>query len=380
MSNAAIEKDRLEEGLARHLLKYRRTAVDFVEEQRRILSHHVQVDRHIEWLAEETAILYSRLMSVAESPSPLLPFTLIEGRGKQLEQCDESQVRECLEDRGAVLLRGYQPSLGSFADLGNRLCTSSLFNESPNRDVLEAGGSIVQSVNLGADPFPLHPELSREPWRPDLAMFSCIEPPVVGGQTNICDGIAIVENLPPELRERLAGSQLFYIRQASPEALSYWLGTPTPDDLMLANPPASCPYWFRRAPGQILRGFLRPVFEPTIFQQAPAFANFLLFARDYLRQDRIPLLDGKVFPDDWVDTIRSTARRLTYSHRWQQGDVLVLDNSRFMHGRKAIVDPRARQIATYFGYLKGVGPRPGEPADPVWRRERFIPPDQVPEN
>ena len=158
--------------------------------------------------------------------------------------------------------------------------------------------------------------------------------------------------------------------------LRYWLGTETPSDELLESPPPTCPYWFRRARGQILRGFNRPVLEETIFQKRPAFANFLLFARDYLRMPQVPLLDdGSVFPDEWLDVIRSTARRLTYAHQWQQGDVLIADNSRFMHGRRAIADPGERQIATFFGYLKGIGRRPGEPEDPPWRRETFVPPE-----
>lgn len=308
-----------------------------------------------------------------------LPVSLIDGTGLPISHCDTGQARALLERDGAVLLRGFSTTVDGFAALGDALCSSSMFNESPQREVLHPQ-SFVQSVNLGADPFPLHPELSREPWRPDLCMFACIEPPVVGGQTNLCDGIAIVDNLPADLRQELDGALLYYIQKATPEMLRFWLGTSEPDDTILESPPATCPYWFRRAPGQVLRGFTRPVFEPTIFQQRPAFANFLLFARDYLKHEKIPLLDGKVFPADWVDIIRSTARRLTYSHRWQQGDVLLVDNSRFMHGRKAIADAGARQIATYFGYLKGVGPRPGEGPDPAWRKERFVPPDAQPEN
>lgn len=307
-------------------------------------------------------------------------FTIarIESDGESLATADAAAVRVAIEKHGALLLRGFDTTLEGFASLGEALCSSSMFNESPSREMLEPGAAI-QSVNVGDDPFPLHPELSREPWRPDLCMFACLGVPSVGGQTNLCDGIVIVEALPDWLVQELEGRKLFYIQSASTELLSFWLGTPEPSDELLANPPASCPYWFRRVGGQVLRGFSRPVFEPTIFQGSPSFANFLLFARDYLRVANIPLLDdGKPFPDEWLEIIRCTARGLTYGHAWQQGDVLFADNSRFMHGRRAIADPDERRIATYFGYLKGVGPRPQDPPDPIWRRERFVPPDALP--
>jgi len=303
------------------------------------------------------------------------PPSVIAGCGEPLSEVDSDAVRAALEASGAVLLRGYSTSMADFAALGDGLCTSCLFNESPNRELFD--GTRLQSVNLGGDPFPLHPELAREPWRPDLAMFACIDVPTVGGQTNLCDGIAIADSIPTELRRQLDARKLIYIKPASRAMLNYWLGTADPSDALLKNPPQHCPYWFRRPRGQILRGFIRPVLEPTIFQQRPAFANFLLFARDYLGLTEVPLLDdGSVFPGEWLDIVRTTARRLTYAHNWQKGDVLVADNSRFMHGRRAIADPAERRIATYFGYLKGVTGRPGEPADPVWRRAAFIPPER----
>lgn len=314
-------------------------------------------------------------MSTADLETATTPLAVVRGDKAGVEQADASAIRGLIESHGAVLLRGFETSLEGFATLARSLCSTSVFNESPNRELL-AEGVQIQSVDLGGDPFPLHPEMAREPWRPDLAMFACLDPPSVGGQTNLCDGIAIAEKLPPELRRELEGKRLFYIRPASPEMLRYWLGTNAPDDALLANPPENCPYWFRRSPNGVLRGFTRPVLEPTLFDTRPAFANFLLFARDYLRLTRIPLLDGQVFADEMVDTIRSVARSLTYSHRWQQGDVVLLDNSRFMHGRKAIADPGERRIATYFGYLKGIERREGEPPDPIWRRETFVPPDK----
>ena len=299
---------------------------------------------------------------------------IISGNGRDLNDLDNADLRSLIEDRGAVLLRGFENDIERFAALGARLCATASYNESPNREMLQADGA-VQTVNLGADPFPLHPELSREPWRPDLAMFSCIDPPEVGGQTNICDGIEIAKNLSSELLERLEDAQLFYIRPASEALLQFWLNTSNPSDDLLENPPAQCPYWFRRAKGRIMRGFTRPALEPTLFQNEPAWVNFALFARDYLRLQNIPLLDGKIIDDLMLDEIRSVARRQTYSHRWEQGDVLLLDNSRFMHGRKAIANPQSRKIATYFGYLHGVTRDGVEPPDPIWRRQSFIPPE-----
>ena len=72
--------------------------------------------------------------------------------------------------------------------------------------------------------------------------------------------------------------------------------------------------------------------------------------------------------------MRAAAAPLTYAIPWRRGDIVILDNSRFMHGRRAIADPRQRRIASYFGYVDFAPPQSDEPADPVWRRGTFTPP------
>jgi hypothetical protein len=84
--------------------------------------------------------------------------------------------------------------------------------------------------------------------------------------------------------------------------------------------------------------------------------------------------DLRPVPEAWLQTIKTAAERLTVAVSWQQGDVLMLDNTRFMHGRRAITDTAERQIATFFGYLTDARPDPEEPIDAVWRRENFTRP------
>jgi hypothetical protein len=112
-----------------------------------------------------------------------------------------------------------------------------------------------------------------------------------------------------------------------------------------------------------------------MFSDELAFGNFLLFAR-YLRGVRTyPLLDdGTPVPDDWVEAVRQVSDRLAVPVDWRKGDLLILDNTRFMHGRTAVTDPDNRLIATYFGYLADAPPNAEDPADPVWRRPGFLPP------
>jgi alpha-ketoglutarate-dependent taurine dioxygenase len=308
-------------------------------------------------------------------PRPETPFaTVTAGQGERLDQVSTGVLGSLFREHGAVLLRGFPAGLEEFRAFTDVWCASSVFNESPDRRLLDQAHNI-QSVNGGSDPFPLHPELSREPWKPDVCFFLCLQPPVSGGETTVCDGAEIVRRLPAEIREAMSRRRLLYIQPASPETLTYWLGTPSPSDAQLAASATASPYRFVRSPAGILRVFSRPMLHRTRFGGLPAFGNFLLFARDYLRLPNFPVMDdGRRVPDDWLEAVRRAAEPITAPIPWRQGDLVMIDNSRVMHGRRAIVDADNRLIASYFGYLRDAAPDPEEPADPPWRRAMFRPP------
>lgn len=297
-------------------------------------------------------------------------------RSAALQALDRSLVLDNYRAHGAVLLRGFAYDLTVFGAFCRGFCPTAAINESPGRVSLGPAAD-VQSVNRGEDAFPLHPELSREPWKPDTAFFACLSPPAEGGgETTVCDGIALAAALPEPVHDGLANARLHYIMPTWPGLFEFWLGTATPDAALLAAPLPACPYRFETLRnGQIVRSFSRPGLHRPMFADGPAFGNFLLFARYYLGRDDFPLLDDFTpVPQAWTDAAQAAGEALSYAHSWRKGDILMLDNTRFMHGRRAISDARARNIATFFGYLADAPRNPEEPRAPVWRQRDFMPP------
>jgi hypothetical protein len=183
--------------------------------------------------------------------------------------------------------------------------------------------------------------------------------------------------LPREVQEGLKNRRLVYVMAVWPELLKFWLGTEDPDESLLAAPPPTCPYAFMRLhDGRIARHFSRPALHKPMFADELAFGNFLLFARFNNGRPDFPLLDNlRPVPEAWLQAIRATGDALSAPVQWEKGDVLVLDNTRFMHGRTPIDNQAERLIATYFGYLNFAIPDSEEVADPPWRRADFSPPD-----
>jgi len=309
-------------------------------------------------------------------PAPGQPQVVIEASDeKSITELDTSLIIDLYKAHGALQFRGFNADTAAFGQFAKQFCSTSVVNESPGRQLIDAAANI-HTVDGGDGAFSLHPEISREPWKPDVAFFGCLQAPSRGGQTTICDGVALVRALPEPLRTAMLRRRLLYIKPTWPTLLEYWLGTPEPTDAQLASPPPECPYFFRRYPDTgTVRVFTRPMLHKPMFIDEPAFGNFLLFARfNHGRPDHPVLDDGQQVPEAWLQEIKATGDRLTAAVNWRVGDVLMVDNTRFLHGRTAIVDPGERVILTYFGYLNFAIPDPEEPANAIWRREDFEPP------
>ena len=253
-------------------------------------------------------------MAKIHLPEPGRPYVLIEAEGERgVLDVDPSQIVSLYKEHGALLLRGFGADVPQFRNFARQFCSTSVVNESPGRQPIDPGYN-VHSVDAGTGPFNLHPELSREPWKPDAAFFACFSAPRSGGATTICDGVALVREMPEEVRRGLLGRRLLQVKPTWPGLLEFWLGTANPSDECLANPPAWCPYQFRRIEGVVVRYFSRPALHRPMFIDAPAFGNFLLFARFNHNRIGYPLLDdGQTVPDPWLEAIRATGERLTRS-------------------------------------------------------------------
>ncbi|HEX5239184.1 MAG TPA: TauD/TfdA family dioxygenase [Sphingomicrobium sp.] len=313
-------------------------------------------------------------MPLVQLPAPGQPYVAVTRDGDRgVLDIDPATITDLYKAHGALLFRDFDIDVAQFRGLAQQFCSTSVVNESPGRRPIDPE-SHVFTVDAGTHAFPLHPELSREPWKPDVAFFGCLSAPKEDGKTTICDGIALAQALPAQLRNALVNRRLLYIQSTWPALLEFWLGTATPTDAQLANPPPGCPYQFRRFPQGIARIFSRPALHKPMFADALAFGNFLLFARALGRSDSVVLDDGRPVPEQWLQVIGAIADRLTVPIDWQAGDLLMLDNTRFMHGRTEIRNPEERLILSYFGYLGFAVPDREEPPNAIWRRENFEPP------
>ena len=58
------------------------------------------------------------------------------------------------------------------------------------------------------------------------------------------------------------------------------------------------------------------------------------------------MVSKKEIPERFIDEIKQVSDDINVDHSWQQGDVVMVDNIRFMHGRRAFEKEDPRDILT----------------------------------
>lgn len=291
-----------------------------------------------------------------------------ENAGESLLSLDQDMIKNHYKEYGAILFRGFNFDVDTFKSFTSYFCGSTVSNESPGRKTIDPDSNI-QTVNTGSQAFSLHAELARVPWKPDICFFGCIVPPSNGGETTLCDGIEIVNHMPENMVNILRYKRILYQKISPESSINYWYGATNPSDEELKNPPRTCPYMLRRnVNGDVILNYITTFFHKPIFSEKAAFGNFLLFSR-YMFEDRTfpTFVDGDIIDDEIAETIKDVSDKLTVAINWQKNDLVMVDNSRMMHGRNTINDANERVILTSFGYINFGEQSLNEPIDSPWR-------------
>lgn len=223
----------------------------------------------------------------------------------------------------------------------------------------------LATVNKGSDAIPLHREASYLPGQPDLVALYCEKPARAGGQTTLCDGVQLLRCLPPDVADYVADQVIIWHWRLPHQRWRIAFDADTPElalgrieqmrDTFAPWEDFACTFG---ADGSMHGTYQTKCVLPTSWEELPAFVNSIM-AYHYrkpgpyvAKQDYdVTLSDGSPFPVETLETIASHAELLTYELHWHARDMLVLDNSHMMHGRRAVTDQH-RRILVRLGHYR----------------------------
>lgn len=275
-------------------------------------------------------------------------------------------IRDTVDAHGAVRINAPDATLADFVELSAALMTPMVHHATNTieRDPV-ADDPSTSTVNKGMDAIPLHREASYAPGCPDLLMFYCDRPAAAGGETMLCDGAELLRRLDSATRAFVEVVDLYWSWEATPARWQQTLGVRTVPEakaVLAVVGKALKPYEALEAHfrGDLLCGkFRTKAVIPTGTSGSPAFCNSLMIyayreKSEYYAKDnfQVTLNDGSPFPKDLLAEIKKIADDVTVDIAWTiQGEMVVVDNGRFMHGRRDFSDTN-RRILIRMGYQK----------------------------
>jgi len=248
---------------------------------------------------------------------------------------DVKQVQSLFKSSGMLLFRGFDVTdqifpafVGSF--------TSQFLKDYGNSKKSDPGGGFVQSVTVGNKPIALHCENAVSAERPDIIWFYCAVPAKTGGETTFCDGVAVWRELSEATKESFLSKKVRYTITVPREI---YLNKNKEIVLSVgALKLAGTTYRFNDDESLTI-DYVVPAVKETRYGSQLAFANSLTGPYpDYKKT----FADYSEIPATVFQEIRELHEKLTEKIKWQAGDLVMIDNSRYLHGRCAFDDQQRR--------------------------------------
>lgn len=275
-----------------------------------------------------------------------------------LDDANAAFIKEQLLINGAVLIKGFAglDTVEAFQETFTGLCGSLLqyqFQTSPRTEVDK---SVYTSTDHPASQtIHMHTESSYSfAWPRHIAFFSLI-PAAEGGQTPIASEAAVIERVGEEIIDTFRKKHIMYVRNFTKGLGLSW------QKAYQVTEKAAVEAVLKREGMQYTwldDERLRVQWVMPAFQQHPVtgeqvWFNHMYFGhkslydkktRSVIPEDYLPFLtcygDGTPIPDEVIAKFTAAYQEVSIVNTWEKGDLLLLENMLFSHGRQPFAGER----------------------------------------
>lgn len=259
-------------------------------------------------------------------------------------ELDRTEVINFFKSSSLLLFRGFDVDTEVFKKFTELFSTNfvSYVGGAYSREMIK-GDKTLLSVTGGKQKFavPLHGEMYYRKQKPDIIWFYCSTPAVKDGETTICDGIQIYKELSDSTQKLLKTKRIKYIRTYPAEA---WHKIYQTDDTSLVEKVCNDNDMKLEVHSDqsITTNYVTSAITESRCGKYKVFINNILpVVEQELKGSNSSLVrfeDDSKIPDEIVSEIKAVTDKLTYLVSWQTGDIVMVDNTRLMHGRKSFSD------------------------------------------
>ena len=275
------------------------------------------------------------------------------------------QGKQVLDEKGEVLLRGLKLDQLTFESFTTLFC-QHFFRVTSRENYRQKSGDGFTTI-APPENFTLlgHSEVQYVPCikTPDTGFFFCqAAPNVAGGESFFIDGGAMFQSLPVELQDRLKHQNIIYEFLWEPQRWQAQYNIKTEEELhnVLRT--------IKNIRYTLKEGWLHVFYTASAIAKLKdgsiAFSNAILPHLPYIDHPRyvgktvytkgtnqIYWENGEAFSTETVNQLIDAHDKHKHCHVWENNDLLIFDNFRYLHGREEMVTFSERTILTRFGYF-----------------------------
>ena len=199
----------------------------------------------------------------------------------------------------------------------------------------------INSVDIGFNEIPLHSEASFTYAYPEIIWFYCYKNDDKGSPTTICDGKELWQKLEKKTKEFFLKNPVKYSLEIE---IPYVDKRKSNQEMLIEQPGVSNAYinWRKGTLNFIYTKFIINIdkLSDSIF-----FSNHLLIGPKLEKQiKKMTLIDNSKIPSDIFQEIKHKSEDSKKEYIWKKNNLLMLNNKRFMHGRKKYSESSNREI------------------------------------
>jgi alpha-ketoglutarate-dependent taurine dioxygenase len=254
-----------------------------------------------------------------------------------LDALDRDQVIDAFRCHGWVVLRGFDVSPARYDALARRFTASHFLGYGrvpyPELPAITMGNETPIALAAHCDN-----GIRAEEHQPDITWFWCDVPASEQGETTFFDGLRVWSALAPPIQERLLAQRIRYQTRNAWKQMRF-------SDLAAFER-------FMASQGGVVTAvhdeiaeieFVRPATRRPRWSDGVAFTSCLALAgTPGFEALRVSLEGESGLPDDVRRAVAEALEACCEPHAWRAGDIVMLDNTRCLHGRRAYRDMRRR--------------------------------------
>jgi alpha-ketoglutarate-dependent taurine dioxygenase len=259
-----------------------------------------------------------------------------------------------LLERGVLLFRGFSMDTATFEEFTRRFSDRFIRHGAAVRQSVSPDGT-TQTVTGGNKGICLHREMHFSPFSPDMLWFYCDRAPQAGGETTVGDGARFFSLLSAESRATLEQRRIKYRNVWTKDTCQVYFPGCSDEEISRRLPALGMAGTFEEdgslifdytAPGVYRSRSGMQVFANSIDVHMQYLANVEAFQvpGDRTVRHGISFEDGTAISAPMAKELEAIGKQLERPLAWQSCDLVMIDNTRVMHGRRDIPEGSSRSI------------------------------------